>query len=59
MFQVCVLVAELPHFRHHSLGAYGVGVGDEDYDWTYRTVYPLRCLVIPLTASSDPPTKSG
>lgn len=39
-------------------GAYGMAVGDKDYDWTYHTVCFLWCLVVLFTLCSGPPTKS-
>lgn len=38
------------------IGAYGMAVGDKDYDWSYHTVSFLRCLVIPLTVVQVPQT---
>lgn len=59
MFQVLCYRSRAPLLISTTIAsaAYGMAVGNKDYDWSYRTVCFLRRLVILLTLGSDPPIK--
>lgn len=60
IFQVCISCCRtaLSIPLTVALGAYGMAVGDKDYDWSYHTVGFLRRLVTLLTIGSGSSTES-